>query len=75
MQCNWLLKRGTIGQDPTGKLTINKGKVVVLKDLFANEVVCPSYYGQWASEIQALVVSGSRIYRTIEDNGFDNNQN
>ena len=59
---NWLLKRGTIGQEPTGKLTINKGKVVVLKDLFANEVVCPSYYGQWASEIQALVVSGDMEY-------------
>lgn len=58
----WMMERGTIIQEPTGKLTINKGKVVVLKDLFANEVVCPNYYGQWATEIQALVTSCDMEY-------------
>lgn len=59
---NWLINRGTIIQEQAGKLTINKEKVVVLKDLFANEVVCPNYYGCWASVIQALVTSGDMEY-------------
>ena len=58
----WLMERGTIIQEPTGQLSVNKGKVFVLKDLFVNEVVCPNYYGRWTSEIQALVTSGDMEY-------------
>ena len=58
----WLIERGTIVQEPVGRLNINKGKVFVLRDLFENEVVCPNHYGRWASEIQALVMSGDMEY-------------
>lgn len=58
----WLIERGTVSQELTGKLNINKGKIVVLRDLFANEVVCPNYYGHWASEIDTLVASGDMEY-------------
>ena len=58
----WLLERGTIIQEPTGRLIINKAKALVLKDLFTNEVVCPNYYGQGATTIQALVESGDMEY-------------
>ena len=58
----WLMERGTIIQEPTGKLTVNKGKAAVLKDLFENEVVCPNYYGQHEKEIQVLVTSGDMEY-------------
>ena len=59
---NWLIARGTIIQNVTGDLSVNKGKAVVLKDLFANEVVCPNYYGRWKSEIQKLVESHDMEY-------------
>ena len=60
----WLLERGTIIQEPTGRLTVNKVKAIVLKDLFINEVVCPCYHSQWVNEIQTLVASGDMEYES-----------
>ena len=57
-----MLRFYTIIQEPTGRLIINKAKALVLKDLFTNEVVCPNYYGQGATTIQALVESGDMKY-------------
>ena len=41
---DWLIARGSVHVADDGRLQINKARAVVLKYLFANEVICPAYY-------------------------------
>jgi hypothetical protein len=59
----WLIDRGSIIDNDSGYLSINKTRVFLLKDLFKNEVLCPSYYDTGLrQEIDKLVVSGDLEY-------------
>ena len=41
---DWLIARGSVHVADDGRLQIKKARAVVLKDLFANEAICPAYY-------------------------------
>lgn len=43
---DWLIKRLSVIISEDGTLSLNNGRVYVLKDLFCNEVICPEYYDQ-----------------------------
>lgn len=58
----WLIERGTVIQNTTGKLTINREKAAILRDLFMNEVICPSYYNGLNACLKTMVESGDMIY-------------
>lgn len=43
-EIEWLVSRKTLFVDDNGVLTLNLPRVIVLKDLYLNEVICPHYY-------------------------------
>lgn len=53
----WLMKRGAVDISSDEQLIINKERVFVLRDLFFNEVVCPSYYGEELQQVVAKCVT------------------
>lgn len=53
---DWLISRGVVYTADDGRLRINQKRAVVLKDLFANEVICPAYYGPiLKSQVEEMV--------------------
>ena len=59
----WLIDRGSVICDEAGYLTVNKIRVFLLKDLFKNEVLCPSYFDDaLRQEVGQLVLSGDLEY-------------
>ena len=51
-----LISRGVVYTADDGRLRINQKRAVVLKDLFANEVICPAYYGPiLKSQVEEMV--------------------
>lgn len=60
---NWLIERGSIIVTSSGLLTTNRQRVSILKDLFYNEVICPSYYSDSLNEqLEALMQEGELCY-------------
>lgn len=60
---DWLISRTAVGIAADGRLQINKGRAVVLKDLFANEVICPEYYDPVLMEqVEGMVLVGDIRY-------------
>lgn len=60
---DWLIKRGALYVADDGYLLINKARTVVLKDLFHNEVICPTYYGkELQQQVEVLVATGDMRY-------------
>lgn len=60
---DWLVERGSIKISEDGYLSINKGRIFILKDLFCNEVICPRYYGEVLhGQIESLVETGDLRY-------------
>lgn len=58
-----LIKRGAVHIADDGYLLINKVRVTVLKDIFHNEVICPTYYGkELKQQVEALVATGDMRY-------------
>ena len=43
-EIEWLVSRKSLFVDDNGVLTLNLPRVIVLKDLYLNEVICPHYY-------------------------------
>ena len=58
----WLLSRGTICEDSDQYLRIRKDRLIVLKDLFIHDVICPMYAGDYKLTIDKLVASGDLRY-------------
>ena len=59
----WLIDRGSVICDESGNLTVNKTRVFLLKDLFKNEVLCPSYFDDaLRQEVDQLISSGDLEY-------------
>lgn len=56
-ELEWLMKRGAVDISCDEKLTINKERVFVLRDLFLNEVICPIYYGEELQQVVAKCVT------------------
>lgn len=56
-EIEWLVSRKSLFVDDNGVLTLNIPRVIVLKDLYLNEVICPHYYGNTAV-IDELVTAG-----------------
>ena len=60
---NWLIKRDAVWVADDGQLHINKMRAAVLKDLFDNEVICPTYYGrQLQQQVEILVNAEDMCY-------------
>lgn len=60
---DWLISRSAVGIATDGRLQINKGRAVVLKDLFAKEVICPIYYDPVLMEqVEEMVSVGDIRY-------------
>lgn len=60
---DWLIERGSLKISEDGFLSINKGRIFILKDLFCNEVICPRYFGEaLRGQIEALVETGDLRY-------------
>lgn len=60
---DWLNQRGAIYIADGGRLLINRSRVAVLKDLFFNEVICPTYYEkELQQQVNALVATGDMRY-------------
>lgn len=60
---DWLISRGVVYTADDGRLRINQKRAVVLKDLFANEVICPAYYGPiLKSQVEEMVSVGDIRY-------------
>lgn len=59
----WLIDRGSVICNESGHLTVSKIRVFLLKDLFKNEVLCPSYFDDaLRQEVDQLVSSGDLEY-------------
>lgn len=59
----WLIARGVVHISDEGYLQIDKIRAVVLKDLFTNEVICPTYYGHaLRKQVEELVKAGDMRY-------------
>ena len=62
---DWLIERGAVYVADDGYLQINKVRVAVLKDLFCNEVICPTYYGkELQQQVATLVGAGDMRYES-----------
>lgn len=61
----WLIQRGVVYIADDGHLLINKARAIVLKDLFHNEVICPTYYGKelW-QQVEDLMAVGDMRYES-----------
>ena len=60
---DWLIKRGVVYPSDDGHLLINKARTAVLRDLFYNEVICPTYYNnELKQQVDALVAAGDMCY-------------
>lgn len=60
---DWLNQRGAIYIADGGRLLINRSRIAVLKDLFFNEVICPTYYEkELQQQVNALVATGDMRY-------------
>lgn len=63
LRLDYLLERQAIHVTDAGFLAINPERVAVLNDLFHNEVICPTYYGNdLRQEVEALVATGDMCY-------------
>ena len=52
---NWLIERGTVQIGDSGRLQMNKARVVLLEDMYYHEVICPSYYdGPYLQQLESL---------------------
>lgn len=59
----WLINRGIVISGADGRLLVNNPRAFILKDLFKNEVVCPSYFGKALQAlVDTLVSSGDMKY-------------
>lgn len=60
---DWLIKRGAVHVADDGHLLINVPRATVLKDLYYNEVICPTYYGnELHTQVETLVATGDMRY-------------
>ena len=58
-----LHENGSVQISDDGYLQINKARSVVLKDLFHNEVICPTYYGtDLRKQVGELIAAGDLRY-------------
>lgn len=60
---DWLMERGAIAVSDEGFLKINLKRILILKDLFYNEVICPNYYGSsLRKQVDELIEAGDICY-------------
>lgn len=60
---DWLIKRGAVHVADDGHLLINVPRATVLKDLYYNEVICPTYYrNELHTQVETLVATGDMRY-------------
>lgn len=62
-ELDWLLQHGCINIDSDGVLTLNLKKVIILKDLYNNQVSCLKYLDHYQSMIENMVESGELYYK------------
>ena len=59
----WLISRGAVVVSKDNYLQVNRIRVEVLKDLFENEVVCTTHYGEkFRHEVETFVTEGDMCY-------------
>ena len=58
----WLINRGTLSENSEKHLLLNKKKVLLLKDMFEHDVICPHYYSTCRPIVEELVNSGDFRY-------------
>ena len=54
---DWLIGRNDISVSEAGYLTVNQGRVFILKDLYEHEIICPLHYSKGLAEQADLLVS------------------
>ena len=52
---DWLIARGSIAEDKDGLFQISLPRVLILKDLFDHDVICPNYYRSASEMIDSMV--------------------
>lgn len=58
----WLVERDCIREDSNKILFLNEDRVLILKDLFNHEVICPAYYQKRKSIIDSMIGNGDLRY-------------
>lgn len=62
---DWLIERGSVTVAEDGYLSVNKERVFILKDLFENEVICPTYFGkELQQQVETLVETKDLQYES-----------
>ena len=62
---DWLIERGSIQVGDSGRLQINKARVILLGDLYYHEVICPSYYdGSYLQQMESLAETNEIRYES-----------
>ena len=56
-EISWLISRGVLIVDSKGSISLNQSRVLILKDLYEHDVVCPIYYKD-RSELDKLISAG-----------------
>lgn len=61
----WLVERQTIRIDNNGFLHLNPFRAYLLRDLYQNDVICPTYYNEiLKKEVSKLIESGDIFYES-----------
>lgn len=62
---DWLIERGSVQIGESGRLQINKARVILLRDMYYHEVICPSYYdGACRQQLESFVESKEICYES-----------
>lgn len=62
---DWLIERGSILIGDGGQLLVDKPRVILLRDMYSHEVVCPSYYhGVYHQKIECLAENRDISYES-----------
>lgn len=54
----WLINRGTLAINTDNQITINKQRVVILKDLYDHDVICLQHYASLTEQIHCFLETG-----------------
>lgn len=63
-QIDFLIQRGSLSIDNSGLISLNKNRVLLLKDLYDKDVLCLKYHNKRKAVIDSLVQNGQLV---IED--------
>lgn len=62
---DWLIERGSVQIGESGRLQINKARVILLGDMYYHEVICPSYYdGACREQLESFVETKEICYES-----------